>query len=119
MIDRKLFALDRLLDSLLDTMAGNVNKWIEKVEIGPGHMPPFPRDDTRPRCVVKYGDSFLRYSLGPRQGYFWDCYGDDFQNPELALIAVLSAPVPPAALRPDVWSRDLVPAPTADTKERE
>jgi hypothetical protein len=58
-----------------------------------------PREGTRPTCVVKLGRSFLRYSHGPRQGYFWDAYGDDMHTPERALLALLRAPVHPFAIK--------------------
>lgn len=35
----------------------------------------------------------LRYSQGPKQGFFWDLYGDDFSQ-ELAIIALSQAPYP-------------------------
>jgi hypothetical protein len=107
MIDRGLFNLDRLIDEMLDTVHGNRNQWWNAAEIVPGYMPPFPREDTRPSCVVRFRQSFLRYSKGPRQGFFWDLYGDDFQTPELALLALVAAPVPPSAL--NVWKQEPTP----------
>lgn len=108
MIDPGMFTVEGLLEALLDIRASNI--WRNRVEIIPDYMPPFPRPDTRPKCVVRYRDSFLRYSCGPVQGYFWDLYGDDFKQPEWALVAIASAPVPPVALRSDVWES---PSPTA------
>jgi hypothetical protein len=98
MIDRSLFSLDVLLDTLLDDMFGNLHPWRRHAEIVPRYMPPHATPDTRAKCVVRWGSEFLRYSAGPRQGYFWDMYGEDFHTPERALLALLSAPVPPSAL---------------------
>lgn len=108
MIDRKLINLDQLLDDMLDTQHGNRNQWVTRVEIIPEYMPQFPRPDTRPTCVAAYVHpdgrrSFLRYSKGPYQGYFWDVYGEDMLRPELALLAVMRAPVPPGAQDKSVW----------------
>jgi hypothetical protein len=103
MINRSLFNLDRLVSAMLDTMHGNQNHWIHLVEIIPDYMPPFPSKDTRPTCVVKFKGLFLRYSAGPRQGFFWDAYGDDMHCPEMALLAVVQAPVPPCAIDKAVW----------------
>lgn len=47
------------------------------------------------RVVVRCGEWFLRHSKGPRQGWGWDCYPDDLQNVELALIALSEASPPP------------------------
>ena len=99
MIDPNLFTVERLLAVILDDMSGNPDTWKKHAEIILKYMPPFPREDTRPTCVVKLGKSFLRYSHGPRQGYFWDAYGDDMQSPERALMALLRAPVHPFALK--------------------
>ncbi len=68
--------------------------WHAKVEIIPDWMPNFPRPDTKPKLVVRYGDSYLRYSAGPQQGFFWDIYPDDMFSEELAIIAVSDAPAP-------------------------
>jgi hypothetical protein len=72
--------------------------WQWHCQIIEGYMPPFPNAETLPKCVIqyKYKDRtcFLRYSAGPRQGYFWDVYGDDFQTAELALIALHNADCP-------------------------
>ena len=73
--------------------------WHKKVEIIPDYMPPYPNEDTRPIVAVRYNDGteyppFLRYSAGPKQGFFWDIYGGDFHNVELALIAISQAPAP-------------------------
>lgn len=73
--------------------------WHSQCEIIPAYMPPFPREDTRPRVVVRHNNgtehpAFLRYSCGPKQGFFWDIYGDDMQKVELAIIALSKAPYP-------------------------
>lgn len=106
MIDPKLFTVEKLLNMLFDTCFGNRDIWRRQAEIIPQYMPPNPDAKTRPRCVVKIGDSFLRYSHGPRQGHMWDCYGDDYQTPELALMALLEAPIPPHMIRTEVWEED-------------
>ena len=110
MIDPKLFTVEDLLRTFLDTQYdGGRNKWWEMCEIIPNYMPPYPRSDTKPTCVVAIRDtyddhySFLRHSIGPRQGHFWDIYGDDYFNPSLALLALMSAPVPPWLLDKKVW----------------
>ncbi len=105
MIDPKLFSVERLLSTMLNTSYGNLNRWWVLVEIVPDYMPPYPREDTRPKVVVKCGNSFLRYSAGPKQGHFWDMYGDDYQTPELALLAILQAPIPPAFIDRSVWEK--------------
>lgn len=99
MIDSSLFTVEGFLRVLMDDVGGNVNAWRKFAEILPRYMPPYPDADTRPKCVVKCGRSFLRHSAGPQQGFFWDVYGDDFLNPELALLALCSAPVPPELVR--------------------
>lgn len=91
--DAGQFDPQRLVNLLL------TQHWMHKCQIIPAYMPPFPRPDTRPRCVVRYiydsgEDTFLRHSGGPLQGFFWDMYGDDLNSPELALIAISQAPPP-------------------------
>ena len=77
-------------------------RWQKRCKIIPDYIPPFPREDTRPECRVcwerpePHGNIFLRYSKGPSQGFFWDCYGDDMQSVELAIIALSRAPHPSA-----------------------
>ena len=89
MIDRKLFALDRLLDVLLDTEAGNVNQWITLVEIA-----------GQPNgWTVRCGSTWLRRGNPP----IWDIYGDRFWCAESALLWALKAPVPPHLLKPECW----------------
>lgn len=103
MVDPSLFTVERLLAVMFDDSSGNRDKWRAEAEIIADYMPPYPRADTRPICVVRFRDSFLRHSKGPRQGHFWDMYGDDYLSPELALMALLEAPVPPCALDKSVW----------------
>lgn len=109
-IEPSLFTVKGLLKVLLFDehgydMFGDI--WRAYAEIIPNYMPPYPREDTRPSCVVKCGEAFLRHSAGPKQGFFWDIYGDDFIKPELALVALLHAPTPPFFLkRPNDALRD-------------
>ena len=72
-------------------------RWQRECESVPDYLPPYARDGDRPRCVIRYGQSFLRHSAGPRADAFWDCYGDDFLSPELALLALSKAAPPPHA----------------------
>lgn len=83
----------RLIGYLLD------QPWHERCEIIPEYMPPFPGEKTRAKCVVRYDNgteypAFLRHSKGPKQGFSWDVFGDDFLDIELAVIAIASAPAP-------------------------
>ena len=92
--DAKQFDPDKLIRLLI------TQHWMHECEIVSGYMPPFPDKTTRPTCVVRYKyksgtETFLRYSAGPLQGYFWDIYGDDMHFPELALVAIINAPAPP------------------------
>lgn len=94
------------LEKLVKTLAGQT--WMRQCEIIPAYMPPNPRADTQPRCVVRYRDplrgpvqegerdgyTYLRHSGGPLQGTFWDIYGDDFHSPELALVMLAVSPPP-------------------------
>lgn len=54
--------------------------------------------DAAGRTGYGYGthneEVFLRHSAGPLQGFFWDVYGDDFQNFGLVIIALMNAPCP-------------------------
>lgn len=73
--------------------------WHQQCDIIPDYMPPSPRPDTRPSVQVRFNDGtehppFLRYSKGPKQGYFWDIYGDDMHSIELAVLALSQAPAP-------------------------
>jgi hypothetical protein len=73
--------------------------WHKDCEIIPDYMPKFPREKTRPTVQIRYNDGseyapLLRYSRGPKQGFFWDMYGEDMQTVELAIIALSQAPTP-------------------------
>jgi len=88
------FDMRKLLGYLL------TQHWQHECEIIPDYMPPHPREDTQPTCQVRYRyddgtDTWLRYSKGPLQGYFWDSYGEDMHSPELAVVALMTAPPPP------------------------
>jgi hypothetical protein len=100
MIDPKLFTVGSILAAMFDDVGGNVDAWRKYAEIVPDYMPPYPREDTKPACVVKLGGSFLR-----RGGshYFWDMYGDDFGDPAWALLALLNAPIPPWAIKREAF----------------
>jgi hypothetical protein len=81
--------LGRLIAALLPL------RWHRDCEIVPNYMPPFPRADTKPRVIVRHRNgASLRYSAGPRQGYYWDHYGDDMITVELAILALAEAPDP-------------------------
>ena len=88
-----MFELSLLINTLLQY------RWQHECVIIPDYMPPYPKENTKPRCVVMYvgkkGDeTFLRHSNGPLTGTSWDCYGDDFLNPELALFELSKASPP-------------------------
>lgn len=110
MIDPKLFTVERLLETFLNDCYGNRDKWRANAEIVPNYVSPHAPPGESPRCVVRYkhphddGYSFLRHSKGPRQGHSWDVYGDDYQTPELAFMALLDAVVPPCLLDKSVWT---------------
>lgn len=111
MINPKLFTVESLLEVLLEDKHfqrdTRNDTWRKHAEIVPDYMPPYPQKDTRPTCQVRCGDAWLRYSRGPKQGFFWDIYGDDFGNPALALMALLQAPVPTFFLKhPDDALKD-------------
>lgn len=72
--------------------------WRKDAEVIVGYMPEHPRADTQPTTVVEWHGSFLRHSKGPRQGFFWDLYGDDFHTRPLALLALSQAPPHPRLL---------------------
>jgi hypothetical protein len=89
MIDVKLFKAEALVATLLDARD---NKWRNDAEI---------LQEDRRGCqiwVVRVDRWYLRYSAGPKQGHFWDAYGEDYLSPELALLALVQAPVPPSRL---------------------
>lgn len=87
------FSIEGLIKLLLD------QEWHKKCDIIPDYMPPYPDEKTRPSVQVKYNDEseyppFLRYSKGPKQGFFWDIYGEDMLSVELAIVALSQAPYP-------------------------
>lgn len=110
MIDPKLFTVESIIAAVLEDTSGNRDPWKRLVEIVPDYVAPFDKENKK-KCVVlirhDYDNdvSFLRYSKGPAQGFFWDMYGDDFIVPELALLAIMSAPVPPWMLKHTVWGQ--------------
>ena len=95
MIDSKMFDVAKLVDLFLGRNESWHHGWRAYAEIIPRYMSLYPGPNERPRCVVKLGNEFLRYSKGPLQNHFWDVYGDDYFDPELALLALSQAPPPP------------------------
>jgi hypothetical protein len=100
MIDPKLFTVERLIAAMLHTSYGNINQWWLLAEIvseqaGENAPPAKPRWVVRIKSADSKDYSYLRYSNGPAQGHFWDMYGDDYLAPEHALLALMSAPIPP------------------------
>jgi hypothetical protein len=90
--DRAAVDVDKLLAVFLDYDA---HPWRRDAEIIEKWLPEHPRPDTKPRCVVRWGNSFLRHSHGPLQHHFWDIGGDDYQTRVLALLALSQAPPHP------------------------
>ncbi len=90
--------------------------WHKDCTILPDYVAPFAKEGARPKLIIcfEFEDQkvFLRHSLGPRQGFSWDCYGDDFQKMELALIALSQAPMPQRASMTFKIPLDLVEEPT-------
>lgn len=86
-------SIERLVELLLDT-SDFKGAWRSRAEIIVNYMPPHADAKTSPRCVIRLGEVFLRHSKGPKQGYIWDTYGDDFLYPELALLALYHAEPP-------------------------
>lgn len=79
---KEKFNINRLINLLL------TQKWMKDCVI--------ENDDGR--IVVRYpnehDDTFLKYSKGPQQGFFWDNCGDNMYNKELAILALSKAPIP-------------------------
>lgn len=77
----------RLAAYLLDTSDRPGNWWRREVDV-------VHRDG---RVLIFHPPSglYLRHSKGPRH-HGWDSYGDDYQNLELAIIAISEAPAPTA-----------------------
>jgi hypothetical protein len=98
-IDPKMFSLKQLVATLIDSVNGGTCDWHKDAEIVPKYVSPNAAKNERPICVVRCAGSFLRCSCGPRQGYFWDIYGDDMQTPERALLALYAAPPPSQLLK--------------------
>ena len=103
-----LVNLDVLLSVLLPFA------WQRECSVVVGYMPLFPGKNTRPSVVVRWESGerslFLRHSMGPRQGFFWDIYGDDMMTAELPLVALSKAPDPNGMH----WHVDRTPLPVAD-----
>jgi len=82
-IEQKNIDIIKLINYLLD------QRWHSDCEI---------YKNEKDEIIIKYpnehNDTYLRYSKGPKQGFSWDIYGDDFQNYELAIIALSKAPIP-------------------------
>lgn len=72
--------------------------WHDQCKILPAYVPPFAKDGHKPEVQVHFNFEDhkvgLRYSNGPKQGFFWDSHGDNLQSIELAIIALSQAPVP-------------------------
>ena len=100
MIDPSIFHLTQLVEDLL-VGSGDQSVWRLDAEIVVGYRSPRAGQDSPRRCVVRLGDLFLRHSAGPRQGHFWDCHGDDYIRPSLALVALMQADAPPWLLKPE------------------
>jgi hypothetical protein len=77
--------------------------WRKLAEIIPNYQIKYPNGREESLCVVRYQNWFLRHSKGPLQGHSWDCYGDDYQSPELALLALAASPPPPDCVKSKVW----------------
>lgn len=80
--------------------------WRNECVIIPNYMPPYPRPETKPACVVFHlkTDSFLRFEDGTNnirsefsssENYFWDVYGTNFQTIEFANEALEKTSKPP------------------------
>ena len=69
--------------------------WHDECEIILDDSPGLACDEVTIRYDGGSGRSvFLRHSCGPKQGFFWDVYGDNFQEIELAILALSCAPYP-------------------------
>ncbi len=109
MIDPSLFTVETLLETFLDDSFGNVDAWrkyasIERRKVAHSAFRTGPMAPRVDGWVVRFGESFLRYSCGPGGALIWDCYGDNFLNPALAFRRLLDAPVPPFICSP--WPPD-------------
>jgi hypothetical protein len=86
-------SVERLIELLLD------QPWHKDCVIIPDYMPSDAGENTKPSVQVHYRPDIeynprLRYSNGPKQGFFWDIYGENMKTVELAIIALSMAPVP-------------------------
>lgn len=86
-------AVECTVEDIVTSLLGY--RWQHEAEIISEYLPPNPRGNTRPKCVVKHGSHFLRHSRGPGTGTFWDVYGDDFLCPALALVELSKVCPPP------------------------
>lgn len=93
MIRPHIFKMDSLITALFKDEPDERQNWRREAEI----IPVTSASEGTAKWVVTMGSWFLRHSKGPRQGHFWDSYGDDYHTPELALVALLEAE-PPAWL---------------------
>lgn len=107
MIDHHLFTVADLIGAFLgtDRDRGHRDWWKLRAEIMPRYKFPHQDSEKPSRCVVRYGNWFLRHSAGPMQGHFWDSYGDDYLTPGLALRALFEAPIVPSLLTAEAWER--------------
>jgi len=84
--------VERLVKLLLN------QHWHMECEIIENYIPQYPKDDINPKVVIMFPNehlnTFLCYSRGPAQGFFWDTYGDDMHSVELAILALSKAPIP-------------------------
>ncbi len=119
--DAVLEAAQRRFTDLRDILLNE--PWHAKCTIIPDYMPPFPGENDRPTLQVRYEDGtkyppYLRYSHGPRQGFFWDIYGDNLMSEALAIVAISQAPAP-RNVNPITFHFDLprsAPVPTTEEK---
>jgi len=81
-VDSRQINIERLLEYMLD------QKWHKDCEIFADGR------EIKIKYTIDERTCFLRYSAGPKQGFFWDIYGENFQSFELAVIALSNAPLP-------------------------
>ncbi len=85
--------IGKMIDYLIE------EPWHKDCVIITDYVAPHAKKGARPELRVRFNgfddhDVFLRYSRGPKQGFFWDCYGEDFKSVELAILALSQAPSP-------------------------
>lgn len=83
----KLVEPSRLLKLLLPY------QWQHNCEIIPDYRP-FSYKNSRTMVLIRASNRELCYSRGPRGGFIWGNYGDDFKTIELALLALSKASPP-------------------------